>query len=314
MSLHQFVASSAEEAARQIREQLGPQAVVVRARRRPARWFRRAQWEVVARVPAESPTMTSGAAGGAASNGSKPGSEREAEPVRGRLPVGRGAGDVLEALGVMPVYAEQLRQRYGLVGGGGAEEVRRVRAALAQSWLECKPVRPERLHVLVGAPGVGKTTALCKWLTREVLGRGRRARVWRLDGATVNTGELLSLHAALLDVPVERSWREEPWEEEVGFVDLPGNTPPPAGLDATVHVVVHAAYEAPRLVEQVRAFPMAADVIVTHLDEEPRWGKLWNVVLGTGRPVRFLSVGQNLPGNFFEATAERVTRHVFAAG
>lgn len=33
MSLHQFIATSAEDAARQIRERLGPEAVVVQVRR-----------------------------------------------------------------------------------------------------------------------------------------------------------------------------------------------------------------------------------------------------------------------------------------
>lgn len=301
MSLHQFIATSAEDAARQIRERLGPEAVVVQVRRQSARWFRRARWEVLAHVPPATANATN------------------AVPVPpatppAREPVARATGDLLESLGVLPVYAEQLRQRFGLgTGRGGAEEARAVRAALVQSWSAC-PRLTTRLHVFVGAPGVGKTTVLCKWLTREVVDRRRRARVWRLDGTTVNTGELLSLHAELLGVPIERTWTGMAWDEEVGFVDVPGNTPPPAGLAATVHVVVNAAYEAARLVEQVRAFPMADDVIVTHVDEEPRWGKLWNIMLGTSKPVRFLSGGQNLPGSFFEAAAEQVVAKLFAAG
>ena len=46
------------------------------------------------------------------------------------------------------------------------------------------------------------------------------------------------------------------------------------------------------------------DLIFTHLDEETRWGKLWNFVLGTDLPIRFLSAGQNVPGHFREATAD----------
>jgi flagellar biosynthesis GTPase FlhF len=49
-----------------------------------------------------------------------------------------------------------------------------------------------------------------------------------------------------------------------------------------------------------------ADVIVTHLDEESRWGKVWNLALGTNCPVRFLSSGQNIPGDFILSSPEKI--------
>jgi len=67
------------------------------------------------------------------------------------------------------------------------------------------------------------------------------------------------------------------------------------------------------LLAQIRAFAAlpVADLGFTHLDEERRWGKLWNFVLGTDYALRFLSAGQNIPGNFFEATAELVLARQF---
>jgi hypothetical protein len=50
---------------------------------------------------------------------------------------------------------------------------------------------------------------------------------------------------------------------------------------------------------------------ITHLDEERRWGKLWNFVLGTDYALRFLSAGQYIPGNFFEPTPELVLARQF---
>jgi flagellar biosynthesis GTPase FlhF len=82
-----------------------------------------------------------------------------------------------------------------------------------------------------------------------------------------------------------------------------------------VHLVLNAAYDTSLLLAQTRAFSALPikDLIFTHLDEEPRWGKLWNVVLGTNRPVRFFSAGQNIPGDFWVATAERILERQFAA-
>ncbi len=55
--------------------------------------------------------------------------------------------------------------------------------------------------MLIGPAGSGKTTLLCKWLTQAALVEGRVARVWRLDGATANTAEFLSVHCEALGVP-----------------------------------------------------------------------------------------------------------------
>jgi flagellar biosynthesis GTPase FlhF len=77
---------------------------------------------------------------------------------------------------------------------------------------------------------------------------------------------------------------------------------------AEIHLVLNAAYEIPVLLAQIRAFGMLPirDLIFTHLDEEVRWGKLWNFVFGTNYSLRFLSAGQNIPGDFFTASPDRL--------
>ena len=79
------------------------------------------------------------------------------------------------------------------------------------------------------------------------------------------------------------------------FVDLPGRgrhdtlalgsfgSAPGRFSNPHLHLVLNAAYEAPFLLTQTRALARLpiSDLILTHLDEEPRWGKLWNLVLGT---------------------------------
>jgi flagellar biosynthesis protein FlhF len=233
---------------------------------------------------------------------------------------------LLESVGLLPLVAERVLEHMPVTQPPWlAGELKQVRAALAASWIPCKTSPVTGLQVFVGAPGVGKTTALCKWLTVSVLLQARKARVWRLDARTANTAESLSVHGDILGVPVERSWTGNPISEDIAFVDLPGAE----WSDATAinaladklrtmpvsqtHLVVNAAYDATVLLEQVRAFARMpiSDLIVTHLDEEPHWGKLWNLVLGTGLPIRFLSAGQNIPGEFREADVERVLMRLF---
>jgi flagellar biosynthesis GTPase FlhF len=47
------------------------------------------------------------------------------------------------------------------------------------------------------------------------------------------------------------------------------------------------------------------------LDEEPNWGKIWNLALGAGYPIRFFSSGPNIPGDFAGATAEKILNRQF---
>ncbi len=211
-----------------------------------------------------------------------------------------------------------------------AAEIALARRVMGRMWRPAPemPATPERPHVFVGAAGSGKTTALCKWLAQAVLVEGRSAHVWRLDGSTANTAETLSVYGEILGMPVSRFWRGTAEAEgaSIAFVDLPGvNWRNPAALaelhrqtstlgSAHLHLVLNAAYEVPLLLAQARAFAALplADVIVTHLDEEPRWGKLWNLALGTNLPIRFLSAGQNVPGDFVPASPEKIFATQFA--
>ena len=305
-----IVADSPAEALQRVREELGADAVVlsVRALPRPglAKLWQRPRVEVRARGPAPAapkatlhrlldrirqlnqqlpqpePTQTA------------PALQPPAKPSNGF--------EELTAAGVLPAYARAL-----------AQDTTDVWEGLARSWRRC-PDSLASLHVFVGAPGVGKTTVLCKWLAQVVLLGGQSARVWRLDGSSANTAESLSIYADILSVPLDRSWSE--LSEQVGFVDLPGVQWRDARAvrelgtrlkelgPAQVHLVLNAAYESGLLIEQTEAFSglSPSDLIVTHLDEEPRWGKLWNLLLGTNCSIRFLAAGQNIPGTFLPAS------------
>lgn len=364
--IHTFLAASVADAVTQIRETLGPTAVVLNVRRLPAeglaRLWQKPRIEVLAHVP-PAPVAAAPAPGPdevqvsalaelraemqtLRDNLIKPAVPPPAAPLSPAnlsfpaFPSGASSaddlgdwriGDWLKQTGLLPVYAERVvAELCGQHGGaapiGIVEELELAQQVLAARWRPA-PTTATGMHVFLGAPGVGKTTALCQWLAQSVLVAGRSAAVWRLDGHVANTAESLSVFGEILGVPVERfaPVNGERPDAEVLLVDLPGVNPLDAVAleslaqrlaawpDAQVHLVVNGAYEATLLLTQIRAFARLplTDVVVTHLDEEPRWGKVWNLVLGTSCPVRWLSAGQNVPGDFRVATAAEIFSRQF---
>lgn len=240
-------------------------------------------------------------------------------------------GALLEKSGVLPMYAERVVEDLRRVHGDIPpehlrQEIQLALGVLRNYWRASSPV-DTGVHVFVGAPGAGKTTALCKWLAQSSLVEGRSAAVWRLDGSVANTAESLSIFCEILDVPVERfvaRGGRKP-NTDLLFIDLPGVNPADATAmnqlakqlsllpQAQLHLVLNGAYEPALMLAQVRAYEAigANDVIVTHLDEETRRGKLWNLVLGTNCSLKHLAAGQNIPGDFVAATPERIFMEQF---
>ena len=357
MTPRTFTAGSAAEAVAQIRAQLGADAVVLNVRQLPAtglsRLWQKARIEVTATLP-EAPPIAPDNLGELRREMAalrelvvRPAHHAAPEPVREEAmpefsfePVpdasGWRVGVLLQKLGLLPLHAQRVIERLQLLHGetppaSFSDELALVREVLPDLWRSpelshAQQTRP--LHVFIGPPGSGKTTALCKWLTQAVLLDGQPACVWRLDGQTANTAEFLGVHGEILGVPVERTWTATPpaTAGEICFVDLPGvdarDLAAMADLaarlaawpNAQVHLVLNAAYDTQLLLAQARAWAALpiTDLVLTHLDEEPRQGKLWNLVWGTNFALRVLGAGQNVPGDFRAATAEGLLAVTFA--
>ncbi len=359
MNAHTFTAGSAAEAVAQIRERLGAEAVVLNVRQLPAvglaRLWQKARIEVTAMLP-DAPAPAPDNFGDLRREiaalrelvvpTTAPRVVPEARCCEPSLPdfafapvadaSGWRVGVLLQKLGLLPLHAQRVVERLQLLHGetppaSFSEELAFARAVLPDRWRSpelshAQQARP--LHVFIGPPGAGKTTALCKWLTQAALLDDQPARVWRLDGQTANTAEFLSVHGEILGVPVERTWSATTSAStgELGFVDLPGVDGRDAMAlgdlaerlagwpDAQVHLVLNAAYDPQLLLAQARAWAdlPVTDLVLTHLDEEPRVGKLWNLVWGTNFALRFLGAGQNVPGDFRAASAEGLLAATFA--
>ncbi|MEI8108755.1 MAG: hypothetical protein WCI46_13160, partial [Verrucomicrobiota bacterium] len=190
------------------------------------------------------------------------------------------------------------------------------------------PRRPLGSRVaFIGSPGVGKTTALCKWLASDVFVRQRQSVVLKLDLDRANPGDALAVFCEALGVPCARSIPDLPTlaPDQSLYIDIPGVNPT-RDADSTAFVealdplfttsrviVINAAYD-PELIKRAYDFADHAScthVVFTHLDELTHCGKLWEFILDRKLTPLFLSTGPNIAGDLEENIFETILARTF---
>lgn len=313
---YRFEVGSAAEAVATIQGRLGPDARVLsvngKTRRGLGRLFGSPRFEVVAELP-EPPAPA-------------PVDEAPRAPLSA-LPLAQGARlpQVLRKAG----FPERLIGRLEMSPGWSRALSRPLHEALADLSRDlraaARPARPlpDRVAFL-GAAGVGRTTALCKWLSREVFARSRTGRVWRVEFDRPNPAPALDVFGEALGVGVDHyapGLDAAPGAPgEFLLADLPA-LPPAGSREARLMagflereqftgrvLVLNAAYDADALraaYARGRDFG-ATHLVCTHLDETPRWGRLWEFLIEGELSPLFLGTGPGLTGEIESDVLGRV--------
>jgi flagellar biosynthesis protein FlhF len=306
---YKFIVASADEAAGVIRERLGPAARVLSVRTLAPAGFSRIwaapRLEVIAQV--EAPPAAGPVAGPA---------EEAPAILRPARSSPRSLRDLLRRSGLSElalgrlerapfwdqVNAAPLHRALAEIGRHLRAEARRraPRAALTRA-------------AFLGAPGVGRTTALCKWLGAEVFRRGRLGHVVTAEFDRPHPPGPLPVFCEALGVPVARFPAATEPAVAGGFVyvDLPGiNARDPAANAALADflereriaqrvLVLNAAYDHAALRDAYAAGRAlgATHLVFTHLDEVAQWGRLWDYLFDGVLEPLFLGTGPSLTGD-----------------
>jgi len=333
---YKFTVKSADQAVALIREKLGPAARVLSVRSVEAtglkKFFTAPRLEVIAQIdpPAEAPVTSLDATSSEPATPEPATPEVEAKPrgPRFRAPTTPlGLTGLLRRSGITETALTRLQ------AGANWDELNTLplHRALAETsrllrqHAETRPGRaPLSRAAFLGAPGVGRTTALCKWLATEVFRRARLGHVVSVEFDRPNPLGPLPVFAEALGVPLAHFPCETRAAVPDGFVyfDLPGLSPrrpaDNAGIAAWLDreeitervLVLNAAYDRASLRD---AYAAGRDVgathlVFTHLDEVPQWGKLWDYLFDENLEPLFLATGPSLTGDCEEDAPAAIAR------
>jgi flagellar biosynthesis protein FlhF len=181
-----------------------------------------------------------------------------------------------------------------------------------------------------GPSGCGRTTALCKWVGQDVFRKARLGHVVTAEFSRPNPPGVLPVFCEALGVPVVRYPASTQPAIPGGFVyfDLPGMSIGPSEHNQALRdffttekieqrvLVLNAAYDHSvlRNAHAVGRDLGATHLVLTHLDEIPQWGKLWDYLLQGALEPLFFSTGPSLTGDCTEDVYDTLVRRTLAAG
>lgn len=182
--------------------------------------------------------------------------------------------------------------------------------------------------VLTGPTGVGKTTTIAKLAGRLALIEKKKVGLITIDTYRIGAVEQLNTYADIMNIPFKTVFSVKEMETaiesmnqcDVILIDTTGrsskNAMQIAELNAFIQKVdVNNIYlviscttkdkDIDSIVEGYNALNFN-NVIITKLDETTTYGSILNILECTGKPLSFVTVGQNVPDDFKKLNKEDV--------
>jgi len=349
---YRLVVRSAEEAVRLIREKLGDHARVTSVRQVGGEGLKRfissPKLEVIAEVgpPQESegesdlspmPTETDNNPPAPLTQNRLPADEVTSSDQTDKVPSSKSntndIGDVVKILarsGFDSVLLDRLEawsEWENIKGLPLADALREITKGLADR-LGGKPNSSLSDSVaLLGSPGVGKTTTLCKLLAHEVFINKRVPNVLKIENGMPNPDDALRIFCEVIGVTLYREVDKcpEASSESPLYVDFPGLSLTNAeewskageildskGISSRI-LVVNGAYDTRVLQRSIQhsAHAKSTHLAITHFDELSNSTKLWPILLDSELVPFCICNGQNVTGDVSRGVINQLIARTF---
>jgi flagellar biosynthesis protein FlhF len=217
--------------------------------------------------------------------------------------------------------------------GDYGKSVRIVEDTIAQSFpVPAGKTRPKRIKVFIGPTGVGKTTTLAKLAARYALTEKISVGLITTDTYRIAATEQLKTYAKIIGVPLEVASEKEKFKKslerftgkDVILVDTAGKGRSDenylkrlkdildVGSPVEANLLLSLASSRENSMDAVSRFGMfdCDQIILTKLDECTRPGFIYDLIGQIGKPVSYVTNGQNVPQDIEKFSPGKLTKLV----
>lgn len=190
--------------------------------------------------------------------------------------------------------------------------------------------RSRRIKAFIGPTGVGKTTTLAKLAASYCVDKRKKVGLITMDTFRIAAVEQLKVYAKIIDIPLhvatskisfEKSLKELS-DADVILVDTAGRSPSDTeymknisetfsgNKGVEINLLLSPTMSREHLLETEHYYRRTAydNLILTKVDECGRYGVIYDLVQQAGKPVGYLTNGQNVPQDIESATPEKLAK------
>jgi flagellar biosynthesis protein FlhF len=209
--------------------------------------------------------------------------------------------------------------------------LRAVEDVIRRSVASCyKDSGKKRISAFIGPAGEGKTTTLAKLAARCLFEEKLNVGIITMDTYRIGATKQLKTYSDIMDIPVEIASEKEGFEKalsrfsnkDVILVDTPGKSRGDKnyllklkeclGTDTSLgtNLVLSLTSSRESIMDAVKRFGIIdySSILFTKLDDSRKFGSIYNVMDYTGKPVFYVTDGQNVPKDLKKMDPAKLAR------
>jgi flagellar biosynthesis protein FlhF len=208
-----------------------------------------------------------------------------------------------------------------------ADALKHITVGLSDRYRSSSEVKTTSKIALIGSPGVGKTTTLCKFLAHEVFMNKTSPMVLKVESGVPNPDDALRIFCEVVGVTLYRQAESVPAASDQSplYLDFPGLSlsnlddwsQTKSTLDelevSTRVLVINGAYDKDVLFRNINTANHlgATHLAITHFDEISNSTKLWPLIIRSNLTPLCICNGQNVTGDFTTGVLNQMISRTF---
>jgi flagellar biosynthesis protein FlhF len=186
----------------------------------------------------------------------------------------------------------------------------------------------------VGPTGVGKTTTLAKLAAHYAMSEKLGVALISADTYRIAAAEQLRTYARIMGLPIEVVSEKEEFKQALSrfadrdliLVDTPGKSRNDegymeklrdflsVGIPVEANLLLSLTSSRDNMLDTVSRFGMINynNIIFTKIDEATGFGSMYDVIDQVGKPISYLTNGQNVPNDIEDANSGRIAKLIMS--